>query len=325
MSTKSFFWLVAGTLVVGVGIGAAISVVVALGDGAAVGTGQTNIPAQSTSGAIPQSPDRVGPPSPDQLQEENQSGETSPAELGQRGQQPQGQAGQGGLESGAIEGDSLTGTIEKIEGDTVTLNTPQGLLQAITAADTTIQMFSQGTATDLDAGVRVTVIGQRGEDGTVEARSISVIPEGAEGLFGLGFAGRLGQNTDGQDLLAQFRERVQSGEITQEELEGLRQQGQRRFGQGATGGQRQFGQQGPGGQAFGGDGQSVPGGRGLEGDLSGRFSLTGTIENIEGTTMTVNTPQGPLEAELDNETIIQVFSEGIVEDLQAGMRVTVTG
>lgn len=306
MSTKSFFWLVAGTLVVGVGIGAAISVVVALGDGAAVGTGQTSIPAQSTLGAIPQSPDRVGPPSPDQLQEENQSGETSPAELGQLGQQPQGQAGQGGLESGAIEGDSLTGTIEKIEGDTVTLNTPQGLLQAITAADTTIQMFSQGTAADLDAGVRVTVIGQRGEDGTVEARSISVIPESAEGLFGLGFAGRLGQNTDGQDLLAQFRERVQSGEITQEELEGLRQQG-------------------PGGQAFGGDGQSVPGGRGLEGDLSGRFSLTGTIENIEGTTMTVNTPQGPLEAELDNETIIQVFSEGIVEDLQAGMRVTVTG
>ena len=212
MSTKSFFWLVAGTLVVGVGIGAAISVVVALGDGAAVGTGQTSIPAQSTSGAILQSPDRVGPPSPDQLQEENQSGETSPAELGQLGQQPQGQAGQGGLESGAIEGDSLTGTIEKIEGDTVTLNTPQGLLQAITAADTTIQMFSQGTAADLDAGVRVTVIGQRGEDGMVEARSISVIPEGAEGLFGLGFAGRLGQNTDGQDLLAQFRERVQSGE-----------------------------------------------------------------------------------------------------------------
>ena len=90
---------------------------------------------------------------------ENQSGETSPAELGQLGQQPQGQAGQGGLESGAIEGDSLTGTIEKIEGDTVTLNTPQGLLQVITAADTTIQMFSQGTAADLDAGVRVTVIG----------------------------------------------------------------------------------------------------------------------------------------------------------------------
>ena len=191
----------------------------------------------------------------------------------------------------------------------VTFNTPRGLLHANTAADTTIQIFSQGEAADLKVGTRVTVIGQRGEDGTVEARAISILSEGAVGFFGPGFAGPLGQNPDGQNQLAQLRQRIQSGEITQEELGEFRQQARRRFGQGS----------------FGGDGQGVPGRGGLGGGLAGRASLTGTIDKIDGATVMVNTPQGPLETKVDEETIIQTFAEGTLEDLQAGMRVIVIG
>ena len=309
MSTKAFFWLVIVTLVVGVGIGAVIVFVVALGDGEADRASQTSLSAPSTSRTLPQAPGQPGQQSLDQIREGTQPGEASPGELGQLRQQPQSQAGQGGLGSGAIGEDRLMGTIEMIEGNVVTLNTPQGLFQAITAADTTIRMFSQGTAADLEAGIRVTVNGQRAEDGTVEARSISILPEGTEGFFGPGFAGRLGQNPDGQNQFAQLRQRIQSGEITQGELAELRQQAQRRFGQGS----------------FGGDGQRVPGGGGLGGGLAGRASLTGTIDKIDGATVTVNTPQGPLEINVDEETIIQTFAEGTLEDLQAGMRVTVIG
>ncbi|MBI2865970.1 MAG: hypothetical protein HYX99_01240, partial [Chloroflexi bacterium] len=39
---------------------------------------------------------------------------------------------------------------------------------------------------DLTVGLRVTVTGQRGEDGTVIARSILVTPEGSDSLFGGG-------------------------------------------------------------------------------------------------------------------------------------------
>jgi hypothetical protein len=45
-------------------------------------------------------------------------------------------------------------------------------------------MSVQGALEDLGEGQRVTVIGQRGEDGTVRARSIVIIPEDVEGFLG---------------------------------------------------------------------------------------------------------------------------------------------
>ena len=80
----------------------------------------------------------------------------------------------------------MTGIIEKIEGNTITINTNRGPLEATIREDTAIQLFIEGTPTDLQTGLRVTVIGQPGEDGTVEARSILITPEGASGFFGGG-------------------------------------------------------------------------------------------------------------------------------------------
>ena len=101
--------------------------------------------------------------------------------------------------------------------------------------------------------------------------------------------------------LSEFQERIQSGEVTQEELADLRQQ----FQAGGGGGFR-------GGGAFGG--QGVVGGGGF----------TGTLEEIDGSTLVVSTIRGPLEVNIGSDTIIQTFAEGKLEDLVLGLTVTVT-
>ena len=65
------------------------------------------------------------------------------------------------------------------------------------------------------------------------------------------------------------------------------------------------------GQRFGGGG------------LAAR-ALTGDIESIDGNVITVNTPQGPLQATLSEETGIQLFSEGALEDLEVGQQVAIS-
>jgi len=87
----------------------------------------------------------------------------------------------------------LTGVIQQTDGDTVTVNTPQGPLQVDISEDTTIQKTVEGTLGDLQEGVQVTVVGQRNEAGTTEATSIVIVPEGTGfpmgGFFG---GGRIG-------------------------------------------------------------------------------------------------------------------------------------
>lgn len=148
----------------------------------------------------------------EQLRQRFASGDLSQEELarlregftsGGTGQQDLGQAprqGQGGAFGGGAFGGTggrgfagRTGAIEQVEGNTLTVSTEEGTLQAIIGADTTIQLFTEATLADLTEGMRVTVIGQEGEDGTVQALSIIVVPEGQEGLFGGGFTPRGGR------------------------------------------------------------------------------------------------------------------------------------
>jgi hypothetical protein len=69
----------------------------------------------------------------------------------------------------------------------VTVNTAQGPLLASIGSDTTIKLFTDGTLADLLVGMNVTVIGQPSEEGTVEAVSVVLVPEGSQGLPGRGF------------------------------------------------------------------------------------------------------------------------------------------
>ena len=296
MGNKAFLKLVIGTLVVGVGLGVAAIGVLALGDGNGEQTTLSNLPAATASGAGTQSQADQG--SEEERTNEVQSNETD-QEAPEQVRQPfdQGSGGRGGL----------TGTIEKVDGTTLTLNTLQGPLQATVGEDTFIQRFAEGTLADLEAGMTAALVGQRGQDGTVVATSISILPEGGAGFLGRrGFSGPEG--IDGQEQLNQLRERIQSDEITQEELAELRQQFQGQFGERAPEGRGQFGQGDPGVQGFGGGG-----------------GLTGTIESIEGAKITVNTSQGPLQATVGEETTIQMLVRGTVADLQPGVLVTVVG
>ena len=81
----------------------------------------------------------------------------------------------------------LTGVIEKVDGNIVTVKTSQGPLSATLGADTKIRRFAEGTLSDLQPGMRVTLIGQPGVDGTVEARSVLLNPEDAYAFFNTGF------------------------------------------------------------------------------------------------------------------------------------------
>jgi hypothetical protein len=135
-----------------------------------------------------------------QLREQLQSGEIDPETLEQLRQQFQDRSGQGfggrgfgdrGFtgQQGFRDQSGLTGTIEGIEGNTVTVNTSQGPLQVTVGEDTVIQRFAEAASTDLQEGKQITVFGQSGEDGTVEASFILITPEGAGGFFGGGFFG----------------------------------------------------------------------------------------------------------------------------------------
>jgi len=291
MGNKAFLKLVIGTLVVGVGLGVAVIGVVALGDSNASETIQGNPPPATASGAGTQA--RIDQGSEEEPTQEVEPGETDQETPAQQVQEPfQGQFGQGFGGRGG-----LTGTIEKVDGATLTVITLDGPLQATVGEDTVIQMLAEGTLADLAAGMTATLVSQRAQDGTVFATSISILPEGGDGFpGGGGLAGRPGINPDGQEQLNELRQRIQSGEITQEELVELRQQTQ-----------GQFGQRGPGGQGFGDGG------------------LTGTIESIEGGKITVNTSQGPLQATVGEETTIQMLAQGALADLEAGVQITVIG
>ena len=99
-----------------------------------------------------------------------------------------GQGGQGGLEGGGAR--PLIGAVMDKQDGGFTLETQQGPLPITTNDETVIIETRQGTVADLEAGMRVTVIGPADEEGTIDARVVNVIPEGLEDIRGFGGGGR---------------------------------------------------------------------------------------------------------------------------------------
>ena len=110
---------------------------------------------------------------------------------GQGGQGAVGGAQQGGQAGGGAR--PLFGTIESIADSGFTLETQQGPLPIAVNDETVIIQTLQGTVGDLKAGMQVSVFGAADDEGTIEARTVAVIPAGLDdipGLGGGGFAGR---------------------------------------------------------------------------------------------------------------------------------------
>ncbi len=96
-----------------------------------------------------------------------------------------------------MAGRALTGVVEKTDDNTVTISTPQGPIKATVGPDCAIVMTSEGTLEDLSTGMTVSVNGAPGEDGTIDARMISVVPADMEGFVGGFMGGQMGGRPGG--------------------------------------------------------------------------------------------------------------------------------
>jgi len=105
-----------------------------------------------------------------------------------------------------------------------------------------------------------------------------------------------------------------------------------RGGQGAgSGGDQRIGQSGPesrGSRQGEGNRQGFDGGfRGGPGEDSGGGGrrVGGAIESIEGNTLTVTTPRGPVTVTTGDDTTVRKIVAGSLEDLEKGAQIRVTG
>ncbi|MCH7996687.1 MAG: hypothetical protein IIB11_02800 [Chloroflexi bacterium] len=309
MNTKPFVILIMVIVLIGGGIGGAVALTLGSGD---EGSATQSVPDTASPGAslnqdgTVQSGSSSDPGDPAQPSQGSDEGQVDANDSDGDGEPAQGLFGQGFAGRGG-----LAGTIESFDGETLTVVTAEGSVRATVTENTSIQELSLMTPDELSIGLQVTVVGQPGDGGGIVAQSITVneggVGEAGGGAFGGGgfFDGAGGDQFNPEDL-ALLREQLQSGEIDPETLEQLRQQFQDRSGQG-------FGGRGFGGRGFTGQGFR---------DQSG---LTGTIEGVEGNTVTVNTSQGPLQVTVGDDTIIQRFAEATSTDLQDGIQITVFG
>ena len=193
MSTKGFIMLVVGVLAFGAGLGGSFLAGTIVGSGTEEGAAVEASPLSSASETFAQ------------IREQLQSGQASQEDLAALRQQFQGQAGAGGFTRGRAgggfggpsgTGGTLFGVVSSIEGNVVTLDTPQGQLQVTVGSDTTITQTVEAAIADLSEGMQLTVGGERAEDGDVDATFIRVVPVGNGGFGGFVRGGFRGDHDD---------------------------------------------------------------------------------------------------------------------------------
>lgn len=69
----------------------------------------------------------------------------------------------------------VRGTIEAIEGETVIVNSDEGIVRVMTTESTLIEQLMVVGVDDLEIGKMVIVMGSRNDDGTLSARSIQAV------------------------------------------------------------------------------------------------------------------------------------------------------
>ena len=84
----------------------------------------------------------------------------------------QGQTGRTGAAQGIVQGAGTMGTIESIEGETLVVNSNDGIVRVKTTDTTLIQKMMAVEVDALEVGTTVLVIGPKNDDGTITARSV---------------------------------------------------------------------------------------------------------------------------------------------------------
>ena len=212
MTTKAFSILLLTTLVLGVALGGAFAGGFALGrsgeavqppesqslrpptggQAAAQAAGRARAgQAQSESGAV------VGPRSGAAPEQGVPADASAGRPAGRQGADGSAVAADGSAKRGQDAGgvQELFGAISSLQGDLVTLESPRGQGQATISETTVIQKRVMASVDDLSVGATVQVSGRPGEDGQIQARSLTLEPAGdgaASASMMLGDAGRGG-------------------------------------------------------------------------------------------------------------------------------------
>ena len=118
-----------------------------------------------------------------------------------------GGAGFGGFAAGL--GGGAFGTITSVEGSELKIETPAGVVTVKLTEETTLREISDVSVEELSTGIRLTIAGTRDDSGTIEARTITIIPEGVD--FGAGQGLRPGQGFGGQGFGGRQRGQVGGG------------------------------------------------------------------------------------------------------------------
>lgn len=165
MKGKAFVALLTAVVVLGGVIGGAFA------GGMAIGKGQGREEAnQELQGRLSQLTPGFGQRGIPQATQEETSQEGAQQETPQPGSSLPG--GFGGL----MGRGGTVGTVEKVEGNIITVNTPQGSVSVLVADDTPIQKMGEGTIADISPGENITVSGEQKEDGSIQATNIFITP-----------------------------------------------------------------------------------------------------------------------------------------------------
>jgi hypothetical protein len=81
----------------------------------------------------------------------------------------------GGQRGGFFGGSGVTGQVKSLDGNTLSLSTAQNVTTVNLTDSTVIEKPSQGTTSDLQAGVRVVVTGQADSNGVITASQITIL------------------------------------------------------------------------------------------------------------------------------------------------------
>jgi hypothetical protein len=146
-------------------VGENISVQGAMDESGAIdATSITIIPGSMTSLFAPQRDEWPGSEFPGSFDGRNGS-----QELGS----PQATEHPGDFE-GFPGGGGISGTVQEIEGDVVTIATSAGTTDVLISGETSVQKMCEGSLSDITIGDMVTVSGSQKEDGSIEAESIFI-------------------------------------------------------------------------------------------------------------------------------------------------------
>ena len=96
------------------------------------------------------------------------------ARSGQKGTQQGTPQPDSGLPGGLFGKGGTVGTVESVEGNVITLNTLEGAVRVLVAADIPIQKMGEGSLDDISSGDSITVSGEQEDDGSIDATNIFI-------------------------------------------------------------------------------------------------------------------------------------------------------